>query len=342
MKDTPGQGLLWSAPLASPSGDRLRVVGIDENGLGPKLGPLVVTGTALELPTPQYDRASLWESFASLTTASGRPRIGDSKEVSAFHAMEEAELLVLSLAHMSGARDLTGADAFLAWASLTPFESLCQAPSHAPCFTQDLPLPLFAQEKGFADRVKDLAAELTACFEQAGTRFLGVRSNIYCPFRYNTFFAHAPDTRKSNLNFEAFEEVIRHFTETFGETALFLCGKVMNLKYYAKYFEYLSAFVVTGREETHIRSEYHLEGLGELRFLHDGDRLELPIALASIVGKYVREIYVNRLNLFFRHVFPDLKSASGYNDKVTKALIDRALPRLADLNVDPNCFLRCK
>lgn len=342
MADDPEQGLLWSTPLAEASKDHLKVVGIDENGLGPRLGPLVVTGAALELPETTYEPSALWKAFSGLVTRNGRPRVDDSKAVSAFRSMAEAETLVHALARLCGASGLDTADRFLAAVTLTPFETLCPAPSRAPCFTDDPRLPLFARPEGFEDAVLGLAEDVRACLDAAGASLLGLRSTLYCPFRYNAFFAHAPEARKSHLNLSAFEEVIRHFSESFDEQALFLCGKVMNLKYYAKYFSYLSAFDLEAKEETHLVSQYRLAGLGEVRFVHDGDRLDLPISLASIVGKYAREIYVRRMNRFFLAAFPDLKAASGYNDKVTKQLIARIQPRLADLSVDPSCFLRCK
>jgi hypothetical protein len=342
MTQTPEQGLFWPAPKASQPGEGVKVVGIDENGLGPKLGPLVVTGCALETGGKEYDRERIWKAFEGVGGEGSRVRIGDSKEVSGFQDMAKAEILIHALARTVSEGPFSTADGFLRWIGLNPFESLCPAPSHAPCFTRDWPLPLFAEPEGFADRVEELARELGTCFSNAGIPLLSLRSTIYCPFRYNAFFAHAPEAKKSSLNFTAFEEVIRHFSEQFGEMALYLCGKVMNLKYYGKYFAFLSAFDVLWREETHLISQYRLAGLGDVRFIHDGDRLDLPISLASIAGKYVREIYVFRVNRFFQDAFPGLKPASGYNDRVTKRLIEKVKPRLSGLSVDPSCFLRVK
>ncbi len=340
MAETPEQGMLWSAPSGAKPGDRLKIVGIDENGLGPRLGPLVVTGLALESAGGEYDRTGLWKAFADFS-ADGTG-IGDSKEVSGFGDMAGAEEISLALARLLSGKTFESADDFLGFASLTPFEQLCSSPSRTPCFASGAGLPAFAPAEGFPGRIADLADRLSGCATAAGAAFISIRSNIYCPARYNAYFARLPDARKSNLNFKAFEEVIEHFTESFGEQALYLCGKVMNLKFYSKYFDFLSAFEIQSSEEMHLVSEYGLGGLGRVRFIHDGDRLDLPISLASIFGKYVREIYVSRLNGFFGKVFPDLKPASGYNDSVTKVLIDRAKPALRDLAVDPSCFLRQK
>jgi hypothetical protein len=301
-----------------------------------------VTGCAVRAEGDDYDRDGLWTAFDGVESGGKPVRIGDSKVVSGFQDMAGAEILVNGLARLLAGKPLKTADDFLRWVTLTPFENLCPAPSHSPCYTRDWDLPLFAPPDGFAERVDDLARAFEQRFQERGRSVTSVKSNIYCPFRYNAYFAHKPEARKSHLNFSAFEEVISHFHDTLGEQALFLCGKVMNLKYYTKYFEYLTAFDVLSKEETHLISQYALKGLGDIWFVHDGDRLDLPIALASIFGKYVRELYVFRVNRFFQNVFSDLKPASGYNDRVTKALIARAKPALADLSVDPSCFQRVK
>ena len=61
------------------------VVGIDEAGYGPLLGPLVVSVAAFELPAEDVD-ADLWQRLAGTVTPTPRKRpgtlaIGDSKKL---------------------------------------------------------------------------------------------------------------------------------------------------------------------------------------------------------------------------------------------------------------------
>ncbi len=340
MAEEPEQGMLWPPTEASKPLGRLKVVGIDENGLGPRLGPLVVTGFAMEAGEGGYDRSAAHAAYDRMADLG--IRIGDSKEVAGFKDMAGAEDLTLALMRLLTGRVPATADEFLGWISLAPFETLCPSPSRAPCFAAEAALPLFSAREGFAGRIERIADLLSSCAGSGSGRIISLKSNIYCSLRYNDYFARFPLARKSLLNFAAFEEVIRHFTESFGEEALYLCGKVMNLKFYTKYFEFLSSFAVLSKEETHLVSEYSLRGLGQVRFIHDGDRLDMPISMASIAGKYVREVYVSRINAHFAGFHPDLKPASGYNDGVTKALIDRVKPDLKDLSVMQSCFLRLK
>src|SRR5688572_2511920 len=58
------------------------VVGVDENGLGPRLGPLIATAVALDVQ--DYDATRLRRVGA-------RIGVGDSKTTSAFGAMAHAE-----------------------------------------------------------------------------------------------------------------------------------------------------------------------------------------------------------------------------------------------------------
>src|SRR5262249_26383823 len=54
-------------------------VGIDENGLGPRLGPLVVTAASAFVPDPEGAKRTLGKPRGKL-----KERLGDSKELVAF------------------------------------------------------------------------------------------------------------------------------------------------------------------------------------------------------------------------------------------------------------------
>ena len=65
------------------------IVGVDENGLGPRLGPLVATAVALDASARGYDAARLRRIAL-------RAGIGDSKATSGFGAMANAEGIALA------------------------------------------------------------------------------------------------------------------------------------------------------------------------------------------------------------------------------------------------------
>ena len=72
----------------------LKVVGIDENGLGPKLGPLTVTGALFEC-AEGYEHGAFFEALAE--GAGGAGRVNDSKAVMGFRKMAHGEEIVLGL-----------------------------------------------------------------------------------------------------------------------------------------------------------------------------------------------------------------------------------------------------
>jgi ribonuclease HII len=84
---------------------------------------------------------------------------------------------------------------------------------------------------------------------------------------------------------------------------------------------------------------YAVDCVGEIRFEVDADARHLPVALASIVGKYVREICMRRIGEFYQQRNPALKLASGYHDPVTTRFIDATEPSRR-LGIAPDCFRR--
>ena len=62
-------------------------------------------------------------------------------------------------------------------------------------------------------------------------------------------------------------------------------------------------------------SSYQLgdEGRGfKIHFLAKGDSKQMPIALASMASKYLRELMMESLNVFFADVCPGIKPTAGY------------------------------
>jgi ribonuclease HII len=64
----------------------------------------------------------------------------------------------------------------------------------------------------------------------------------------------------------------------------------------------------------HSRYVLHMDGRGplEIRFDAHADERHLPVALASMTAKYVRELLMLRLNRFFTAHLPDLSPTAGY------------------------------
>ena len=50
------------------------------------------------------------------------------------------------------------------------------------------------------------------------------------------------------------------------------------------------------------------------------DARHLPVALASITAKYVRELFLRRLNHYFQQRIPGLKATAGYPQDAARFL----------------------
>jgi ribonuclease HII len=87
-------------------------------------------------------------------------------------------------------------------------------------------------------------------------------------------------------------------------------------KFYASGLsELFAGELVEVREERSARSAYSLirvKGGLTLDFLENAESRSFPVALASMVAKLTREIYVRRLNRFFRQRLPGLTPTAGY------------------------------
>ena len=95
-------------------------------------------------------------------------------------------------------------------------------------------------------------------------------------------------------------------------------------------------------EEGRARSAYHFPGVGELAFVRDSDASDLCVAMASMVGKYLREALMARVVRFYQALAPDLHTASGYHDPVTRRFVDATRLLRVHREVPDHCFERRK
>jgi hypothetical protein len=317
------------------------IAGIDENGLGPKLGPMVVTGALFEAQGDRYDPARFVRALGGASRHGGA-RVDDSKAVMNAGDMRAGEITVLGLVGLFGDGIPNTADEFLDLVCAPPPAILkreCPRSIGDHCFGADLPLPLFG---GTMEEVARATEGLSAQMEKAGVRLASVESDVLCPGRFNRLFAGEEGMTKAGLDLASFEGRMESFHARTGDEGTYLCGKVMNLTYYSPRLSLVVNYPLLRRDERKEESYYHLQGLGEVRFLLDGDSRHLPISVASMFGKMIREIFMVRLNRFFGERIEGHRPVSGYGDPVTKAFIAKAPPVLEAEGIPQACFLRSR
>ena len=119
----------------------MRIAGIDENGLGPRLGPLIVTGVVLEMPEVLPQKRAM--------TLVKRHGFDDSKRVCGFGHMQQAESRTLVLLEeLWGQMPKTYHDLVsrLVGEGLDALMRPCPSSTRGQCWSNDFSLPCFDAE----------------------------------------------------------------------------------------------------------------------------------------------------------------------------------------------------
>jgi len=303
------------------------VMGVDENGLGPRLGPLLATSVALR--TPRYARAALCDRGLALG-------LTDSKETGGFGRMGFTESVALALLKRAAGGSPASADELLDRVSpgARPGLRACcpDDPTAGQCWAVDLPLPLFGGEAAYGEELLDRLVG------RSSLRIVDVQSRVACAGVLNTKLAAGKN--KLAVDLELFEDLICAVHARHDSPLLAVCGMIGGIRDYASRlsrFEQHRIGPLAGRRG---QRRYTVDGVGEIRFEVDADARHLPVALASIVGKYVREVWMRRIGEFYRQANPGLKLASGYHDPVTTRFIDATEASRLRLGIAPECFRR--
>jgi hypothetical protein len=171
-----------------------------------------------------------------------------------------------------------------------------------------------------------------------GIQIAAVRSVILCTQRMN----RALDEGKNRfvLDLHAMERLVLELRALTDSDVHAVCGKVGGFGRYGDAFGPLGGRLHAIVQESRAQSTYRFPGIGDITFLRDGDASDLCVAMASMVGKYVREVLMGRITRHYREHSPDLPDASGYHDPVTTVFIDATRLLRRERDVPDTCFER--
>lgn len=301
------------------------VVGVDENGLGPILGPLVTTALSLEVAryTP--------ERLLGIGRALG---IDDSKATAGFGQMAVAEGLALALVEQLSGRPIADVDAFFECLLLDPPAHLqrpCPARTSAQCWSTPLALPCFGGDPATGHTT------LRGLMKR-GVHMRHARSAVACTGMLNARLAAGQS--RVEVDLELMERLVLDARRETGIALRAICGMVGGIRNYPAKMRHFPKEGVTAQRALAGTLAYDVAGIGHVRFEIDADARHLPVALASMVGKYVRELWMHRQNRFYRDQDPALTEVSGYHDPVTRRFIAASASLRARLGVDDACFVR--
>lgn len=302
------------------------VLGIDENGLGPVLGPLVVTAASFE--TSHYDSGHFWK------TARAIMHVDDSKKVFSRLKMAGAETATLGWLEAFGERKTTFRDM---WASIvvdTGGPRVCGKQCPAYCLPSPQPLPCWAKP---GDRASQSPPGVA--LGRGDLKPYLIRAVSVCPGEFN---ALTSDERmnKFKLDFNLMMRLICEIRDTYPGPVLALCGKIGSTRKYGPWFEDGHMGLCFPLEETREVSTYRVDDRLDISFIRDADALHFPVAVASMIGKYLRELSMRDLNERFGDAGGHGKWASGYRDPVTREFTVSSREKRLELGIPDECFFR--
>jgi hypothetical protein len=278
------------------------VIGTDEAGYGPNLGPLVVAASAWRVAA---DPAAA-EAIMAAAVAAAAPKLwGDSKQIyrggTGWEPLERGVHVALALAGHgppAGWPDLALALAAMAG----------EPPERQPL--ERLALPRERHEPA----CEAVAPPIAAALAVAGVRLVDVRCRIVQPGEFNALLDAGLNKSDilSQVTLELAAGLAAGLAAAAAEPVVVWCDRHGGRRRYAP--QVARAFglsLVQPLGETPAWSGYVLPGGGRIEFAVGGEA-RAPVALASMTAKYVRELAMLAFNEHWSGRQPGLAATAGY------------------------------
>ncbi len=293
------------------------LIGIDEAGYSPNLGPLVISASVWEVDEGIWKSAwpvDLYKPLKSVVCKTpsrdkplGRLAIADSKQLytpaAGLHQLERGVLAALALV------DHCPHDWLDVWQLLDP-RGLDYLPSLPWHVDYDVRLPLAAE----AEDLVQIVPRLRRACQRRGVRLVAMRSRAVFPDEFNRSTVALGNKAEalSNITLELLSESLADCAE---QPVLAVCDKHGGRNQYGRLLQcrFPDALVEVhgeGSRESIYRWGPEATRI-EVRFLAGAESF-LPTALASMTSKYLRELAMRAFNDFWCGRVRDLAPTAGY------------------------------
>ena len=323
------------------------LIGVDEAGLGPNLGPLVVTATVWEVPDTACDPLVALADVLSPTPAPGRLCVADSKALYS-PATGPAELERTARAAL-GVVGVDAGDLRGLVDGVTPRGGGFQPPRRpgpAGSRSSEEPEPWFAGPGcglplTAGQEVGEEIRRWRAAGERTGVRLVAVRSDVVFTPRFNRLLADRGG--KGGLLTGVSLALLRAAWESVDPArdapAHVVCDRHGGRKRYAgplaDAFDALPSM-------THERPDSSLYALDRstVEFRTRSESFA-PVGLASVVSKYVREAAMRTFNRWWTDAAPHARPTAGYPTDAARFRDETAAVR-AERGIDDAVFWRSR
>lgn len=287
------------------------LIGIDEAGYGPILGPLVVSSSIFSLPHNLLI-SDLWQILSKSVSdrrkrLAGRLLITDSKKAySRASGIRHLERTVLTVLKCLG-KEPTTLTELLELLCPSCLERLSDYPWYQDIGDYSLSIDTADKEIASIVLADDMASN--------GIEMLDLKSCCLDVAYYNKMVAAVKN--KANVLFSATCSLIKSAYDNFADDDLQIIvdrqgGRIHYRKNLQRMFGDMELKIL---RESPATSSYELQAGGKamrVHFVVGADGRFLPVSLASMVSKYLRELLISNINRYFAGLSADLKPTAGY------------------------------